>query len=159
MTSCPFLRKLSPTVIQRDIQQLIQLIPRCPFARRLFDGTPLSSPRMYSDVAMERQSDESSVCSKPLSLISPIFLYFYFLWPDRSIFWFSSNENCGQSTEIHVLPSGSQFNPSLLHSCKVCGQNFYAYYPNPFYCPSFNLAVLIKMKRNICKAKYLNVFA
>ncbi|VDP50863.1 unnamed protein product [Schistosoma mattheei] len=62
MTSCPFLRKLSPTVIQRDIQQLIQLIPRCPFARRLFDGTPLSSPRMYSDVAMERQLDESSVC-------------------------------------------------------------------------------------------------
>ncbi|CAH8516139.1 5-aminolevulinate synthase, nonspecific, mitochondrial, variant 2 [Schistosoma haematobium] len=62
MTSCPFLRKLSPTVIQRDIQQLIQLIPRCPFARRLFDGTPLSSPRMYSDVAIERQSDESSVC-------------------------------------------------------------------------------------------------
>ncbi|CAH8477079.1 unnamed protein product [Schistosoma turkestanicum] len=62
MTSCPFLRKLSPSVIQRDIQQLIQLIPRCPFARRLFDGTPLSSPRMYSDVAVERQSDELSVC-------------------------------------------------------------------------------------------------
>ncbi|TNN05321.1 5-aminolevulinate synthase [Schistosoma japonicum] len=62
MTSCPFLRKLSPAVIQKDIQQLIQLIPRCPFARRLFDGTPLSSPRMYSDVAVGPLSDELLVC-------------------------------------------------------------------------------------------------
>nr|CAH8839686.1 unnamed protein product [Trichobilharzia regenti] len=62
MTSCPFLRKLSPTVIQRDVQQLVKLIPKCPFASRLFAGTPLCSTRMCSTVASEPHSEQSLVC-------------------------------------------------------------------------------------------------
>ncbi|CAH8495524.1 unnamed protein product [Heterobilharzia americana] len=62
MTSCPFLRKLSPATIQRDVQQLIKMIPRCPFASRLFDGTPLYNARIYSNLATEPHPDESLIC-------------------------------------------------------------------------------------------------
>ncbi|OON22684.1 5-aminolevulinate synthase [Opisthorchis viverrini] len=68
MLSCPFLKKLSPAAIQKDFQQISGLIPKCPFARRLFEKTDFNFARYCSSLAANAESKpESSVACKDVS--------------------------------------------------------------------------------------------
>ncbi|KAF7241680.1 hypothetical protein EG68_10603 [Paragonimus skrjabini miyazakii] len=67
MLSCPFLKKLSPAAIQKDAQQLIGLIPKCPFARRLFEKADINVSRFSSSLVaeaatIEPRADSAGVC-------------------------------------------------------------------------------------------------
>ncbi|CAH8616178.1 unnamed protein product [Dicrocoelium dendriticum] len=64
MLSCPFLKKIPLATIQKDAQQLATLIPKCPFASRLFEKAGLKAVR-FSSLASANvipTTEDSSVC-------------------------------------------------------------------------------------------------
>ncbi|CAL8095712.1 unnamed protein product [Calicophoron daubneyi] len=64
MLSCPFLKNLSPAAIQKDAQQLLNFIPKCPFAKRLFEKVDLTTVRFSTAVgaSVERKPSAPNVC-------------------------------------------------------------------------------------------------
>ncbi|TPP56869.1 5-aminolevulinate synthase nonspecific mitochondrial [Fasciola gigantica] len=64
MLVCPFLKKLSVTTINKDVQQIMTFIPKCPFARRLFEKSGMSTGMFHSlsNAAPEKAPDEPVVC-------------------------------------------------------------------------------------------------
>lgn len=64
MLSCPFLRRLSPTLIQRDIQQLTEFIPQCPFAKRYFAKISVDYTKLSANLpTLEKAPKGESACT------------------------------------------------------------------------------------------------